>query len=153
MGFDIDIGAHVRRPSGAFHSDGRFDSRVAVVYVTPGLEPSVVEAMLDSEVPPRGLVVAAYGVGTATRVTRAFAPVVRRAIDAGTEVVIVTQRGGLIDLELYENSRALADAGAVPGGQMRIEAATVKMMQALARFPDHASRRRWLTSDVAGELR
>jgi L-asparaginase len=153
MGFDVDIGAHIRRPTGAFHSDGRFDSRVAVVYVTPGLEPSVVEAMLDADTPPRGLVVGAYGVGTVPRLTRALAPVVRRAYDGGTEVVVVTQRGGVIDLDLYENSRTLADAGAVPGGQMRIEAATVKLMQALARFTDHDSRRRWLTTDVAGELR
>ena len=49
---------------------------------------------------------AAYGVGTAPRLTRAIAPVVRRAIDNGTEVVVVTQRDGLIDLDLYENSRA-----------------------------------------------
>jgi L-asparaginase len=153
MGFDVDIGEHVRRPIGSFRAEGRFDSRVAVVYVTPGLEPSVVEAMLDSEIAPRGLVVAAYGVGTVPRITRALAPIIRRAIDAGTEIVVVTQRGGVIDLDLYENSRAVADAGAVPGGQMRIEAATVKLMQALARFPDHVSRRRWLTTDVAGELR
>jgi L-asparaginase len=153
MGFDVDIGAHVRRPSGPLRSDTRFDARVAVVYVTPGLEPSVVEAMLDSAAAPRGLVLAAYGVGTVPRVTRALAPVVRRAVDAGTEVVVVTQRGGVIDLDLYENSRALADAGAVAGGQMRIEAATVKLMQALARFDDHAARRRWLTTDIAGELR
>jgi len=152
MGFDVDIGAHVRRPAGPFRSDARFDARVAVVYVTPGLEPSAVEAMLDSAASPRGLVVAAYGVGTVPRVTRALGPVVRRAVDSGTEVVVVTQRGGVIDLDLYENSRALADAGAVAGGQMRIEAATVKLMQALARFDDRAARRRWLTTDVAGEL-
>jgi L-asparaginase len=152
MGFDVDIGAHVRRPVGPFRSDARFDRRVAVVYVTPGLEPSAVEAMLDSAVSPRGLVVAAYGVGTVPRVTRALGPVVRRAVDSGTEVVVVTQRGGVIDLDLYENSRALADAGAVAGGQMRIEAATVKLMQALARFDDRAARRRWLTTDIAGEL-
>jgi L-asparaginase len=152
MGFDVDIGAHVRRPTGPFRSDARFDARVAVVYVTPGLEPSAVEAMLDSAASPRGLVVAAYGVGTVPRVTRALGPVIRRAVDGGTEVVVVTQRGGVIDLDLYENSRALADAGAVAGGQMRIEAATVKLMQALARFDDRASRRLWLTTDVAGEL-
>ena len=153
MGFDVDIGEHVRRPSLPFRSDARFDSRVAVVYVTPGLEPSIVEAMLDARDAPRGLVLAAYGVGTVPRITRALAPVVRRAVDGGTEVVVVTQRGGLIDLDLYENSRTLADAGAMPGGAMRIDAATVKVMQALARFPDHAARRRWLTTDVAGELR
>jgi L-asparaginase len=153
MGFDVDIHAHVRRPTAPFRSDERFDSRVAVVYVTPGLEPAVVESMLDSKAAPRGLIFAAYGVGTVPRTTRALAPVVRRAVDGGTEVVVVTQRGGVVDLDLYENSRTLADAGAVPGGQMRIEAATVKLMQALARFADRAERRRWLTTDVAGELR
>ncbi|MET0593115.1 MAG: asparaginase domain-containing protein, partial [Polyangiaceae bacterium] len=127
MGFDIDIGEHVRRPAVPFRSDARFDSRVAVVYVTPGLEPSVVEAMLDAKDAPRGLVLAAYGVGTVPRIARALGPVVRRAVDGGTEVVVVTQRGGLIDLDLYENSRVLADAGATPGGAMRIDAATVKV--------------------------
>jgi L-asparaginase len=152
MGFDVDIGTHVRRPAHPLRSDGRFDSRVAVVYVTPGLEPAVVEAMLDSRVPPRGIVLAAFGVGTVPRTSRAVAPVVRRAVDGGTDVLVVTQRGGIVDLALYENSKALADAGALAGGQMRIEAATAKLMHALARFDDRAERRRWLTTDIAGEL-
>jgi L-asparaginase len=152
MGFDVDISAHLRRPRGAFACDPRFDSRVAVVYVTPGLEPSTVSAMLDSKAAPHGIVLAAFGVGTVPTHRRALAPVVRRAVDGGVEVVVVTQRGGIVDLGMYENSKALADAGAVPGGEMRIDAATAKLMHALAKFSDRAERRRWLTTNVAGEL-
>ena len=49
-------------------------------------------------------------------------------------------------------SRGVANAGAIPGGEMRIDAATAKLMHALARTEDRAERRRWLTTDVAGEL-
>jgi L-asparaginase len=152
MGFDVDISAHLRRPRGEFRCDPRFDSRVAVVYVTPGLEPATVQAMLDSPAAPRGIVLAAFGVGTVPNNHRALAPVVRRAVDGGVEVVVVTQRGGIVELGMYENSKALADAGAVPGGEMRIDAATAKLMHALAKFSDRAERRRWLMTDVAGEL-
>jgi len=152
MGFDVDIGAHLRRPRGDFRCDPRFDSRVAVVYVTPGLEPATVQAMLDSSAAPRGIVLAAFGVGTVPTKARALAPVVRRAVDGGVEVVVVTQRGGIVELGMYENSKGLADAGAIPGGEMRIDAATAKLMHALARTEDRAERRRWLTTDVAGEL-
>jgi L-asparaginase len=152
MGFDVDIGAHVRRPRGEFACDPRFDARVSVVYVTPGLEPATVQAMLDSPAAPRGLVLAAFGVGTVPTQSRALGPVVRRAVDDGVEVLVVTQRGGIVELGMYENSKGLADAGAIPGGEMRIEAATAKLMHALARTEDRAERRRWLITDVAGEM-
>src|SRR5262249_36204267 len=96
MGFDVNIGAHVRRPSGAFRCDPRFDSRVAVLYVTPGLEPATVAAILDSAAAPHGIVLAAFGVGTVPAQSRALAPVIRRAVDGGVDVVVVTQRGGIV---------------------------------------------------------
>ena len=151
MGVDVDVADHVRRPTAPFECDTRFDGRVAVVYVTPGLEPATVEAMLDSRAAPRGVVLAAFGVGTVPRLRRGLGEVVRRAVDAGVEVAVVNQRAGRVDLELYENSKVLADAGAVPGGEMTTEAATVKMMCALARFSDTAARRAFLMSDIAGE--
>lgn len=151
MGVDVDIAAHVRRPSVPFHCDGRFDSRVAVVYVTPGLEPGIVEAILESRSAPRGLVLAAFGVGTVPTRMRALAPVIRRAVEGGVEVLVVNQRAGRVDLGLYENSLALRDAGAIPGGETRTEAAVAKLMCALARFDDRAARRAWLLQDVAGE--
>jgi L-asparaginase len=149
FGVDLAIGRHVRRPTGAFACDPTFDSRVAVVHVAPGLEPKWVERMLDGDV--RGVVVAAYGVGTVPTQERNLAPVLAAAAGRGVEVLVVTQHGGLVDLSMYRNSKALADLGAVSGGKMRVEAAVPKLMHALAAFPDRAERRAWLASDVAGE--
>ncbi|HKA90697.1 MAG TPA: asparaginase domain-containing protein [Haliangiales bacterium] len=151
LGLDVDVGAHVRRPAVPFRCDPRFDDRVAVVYVTPGLDPAWIEGLLAAPAPPRGIVLAALGVGTVPSGTRPLAPVVRAAVDTGVDVVVVTQRGGTVELALYENSRVLADAGAISGGAMRIEAAVPKLMHALAAFDDRAERRRWLETDAAGE--
>jgi len=151
LGLDVDIGAQVRRPDRPFACDPRFDPRVAVAYVVPGLDPAWVESMLDAPAAPRGIVLAALGVGTIPMSARALAPAIRRAADAGVEVLVCTQRGGPIDLSLYPNSRVLLDAGAISGGAMRIEAAVPKLMHALAVFDDRGERRRWLETDVAGE--
>jgi L-asparaginase len=150
FGFDIEVGRHVRRPTEAFACDPRFDARVAVFPVTPGLDPRILDHLVDGG-ELRGLVLAAYGVGTVPTRERAIAPVIRRAVDAGIDVVVVTQHGGIVDLGMYRNSKALADAGAIAGGKMRIEAAVPKLMHALARFPDRAARRTWLEGDAAGE--
>src|SRR5262245_42181405 len=151
LGLDVDIGAQVRRPDRPFSCDPRFDPRVAVVYVTPGLDPAWVEAMVAAPAAPRGIVLAALGVGTIPMSARALAPAIRRAVDAGIEVLVCTQRGGPVDLMLYPNSRVLLDAGATSGGAMRIEAAVPKLMHALAAFDDPGERRLWLATDVAGE--
>lgn len=93
----------------------------------------------------------AFGVGTVPTALRPVPPAVRRLVDRGVDVVVVTQHGGMIDLGVYANSKALRDAGAISGGKMRMEAALPKLMHALARFEDPTQRREWLQSDVAGE--
>lgn len=150
LGFDVDIARHVRVPSGPFTCDPRFDPRVMVVHVAPGLEPELLERLLDDP-RLRGVVLVAFGVGTVPGRLRAVAPVIQHAIDRGIDVVVVTHWGGIVDLGLYKNSLALQDAGAVGGGKMRIEAAVAKLMHALATVPDRDARRRYLERDVAGE--
>lgn len=150
LGVDIDVGAHVRRPDGPFVCDARFDPHVAVLHVTPGLDPRVLQALLGVE-GLRGLVLVAFGVGTVPTEHRPLAPVLREAVDRGIEVVVVTQWGGVVDLGMYRNSLDLRDAGAIAGGKMRVEAAVAKLMHALATRPDRASRRAYLERDVAGE--
>src|SRR5262249_18662591 len=54
LGLDVDVGAHVRRPAVPFRCDPRFDDRVAVVYVTPGLDPAWIEGLLAAPAPRRG---------------------------------------------------------------------------------------------------
>jgi L-asparaginase len=151
LGFDIDVSRHVLRSSVPFACDPRFDPRVTVVHVTPGLDSDLLARMIDGT-DLRGLVLAAFGVGTVPTRNRPLAPVIRDAVDRGIDVVVVTQWGGIVDLGLYKNSLVLQEAGAIGGGKMRIEAAVAKLMHALAVFPDDRdARRAYLERDVVGE--
>jgi L-asparaginase len=99
----------------------------------------------------RGVVLVAFGVGTLPTVPVSLAAPIRRIIDAGVEVLVITDCVGGVDLSLYHNSRALADAGAVSGGHMRLEAAIPKLMHALAAYKTPQERRAYLSWNVAGE--
>ena len=149
FGFDIEVG-HIRRPTRPFSCDNRFEPRVAVLHLTPGLDPRMVERMVDGG-GLRGLVFAAYGVGTIPTRDKAFGQAIRWAVDSGIEVLVVTQHGGIVDLGMYRNSQILEAAGAITGGKMLVEAAIPKLMHALACFPDRSERRAYLERDVAGE--
>jgi len=151
LGVDIDLGDHIRRPSQPFRCDPRFDDRVMVVHVTPGLSPPLLRRILDPDV-LHGVVLAAFGVGTVPRETRSLAPVIADAVDAGIDVVVVTQSLGEVSLGLYQNSIPLQRAGAVPGGPMTVEAAVTKLMHALAVYDDAGDRSRYIRWNVAGEM-
>lgn len=149
LGVDIDLGASVRPVVAEFSCDARFDDRVAVLQTWPGLDPAILTAIADTGI--RGLVLAAYGIGTVPTSNRPIAPAVREIVDRGVDVLVVTQSAGTVDLEMYKNSLPLAAAGAVEGGRMRVEAAVAKLSHALATTTDRAARARYLKSDVAGE--
>lgn len=138
-----------------FAVDARFDPRVAVAFVTPGMDPRTVERLGagDAEAGARGVVLAAFGVGNVPSRVRSVAAAVERLVAGGVTVLVVTQaHAGAVDLGLYANGVGLREAGALSGGDMGIEAAVTKLMHALARFPeDAAARAEYLLADVAGE--
>jgi len=151
MGIDVDMSRLIRQPARPFASHPVFDPRVDVVYMTPGMRPDAV--LRRTEDPAlRGLILAAFGVGTVPSQVRAIAPQLGAAVERGLEVIVVTQRGGKVDLMAYESSAGLAAAGCLAGGTMHVEAAVPKLMHALARFDDRAARHGYLLRDVAGEI-
>ncbi len=150
LGVDIHLTNNVRRSTESFACDARFDNEVAVLRTWPGMNPILIDGFVDAGI--RGIVLAAYGVGTTPTHGRPLAPAVARAVDAGVDVFVVTQSNGHIDLRMYQNSLPLAAAGAMAGGQIRIEAAVAKLSHALATRPDAAVRRAYLERDVVGEM-
>jgi L-asparaginase len=152
LGLDVEIAPHVRKPSRPFHVDARFDPRVAVAQVVPGMDPSLLRRMAGDGA-LRGLVLAAFGVGNVPMRVQPLAGEIARLVEEGVTVLVVTQaRAGAVDLSLYANGVALAEAGAIGGADLSTEAALVKLMCSIARWPDDArARRAYLSQDVAGE--
>jgi L-asparaginase len=155
LGLDVELGTHVRQPTVPFSVTAMFDARVAVCYVTPGMEPRMLERLgTDAgEGGARGIVLAAFGVGNVPMRVNSVAAAVKRLVDAGVTLLVCTQaHAGAVDLSLYANGVALREAGALSGGDMGLEAAVAKLMHALARHPDDRdARARYLLANVAGE--
>ena len=151
LGLDVEILPHVRRPTGPFRVHAQFDPRVAVCHLVPGMSPTRLTALVADQL--RGVVLSAFGVGNVPERVRSWAAEVKRVVDAGVTVLVVTQaRAGAVDLGLYANGAGLAEAGAISGGDLGLEAAVTKLMHALALWPgDAAERRAYLLRDVAGE--
>lgn len=157
LGVDITLGKHIRHPMVPFRCAANFNANVIVLHVTPGISSDVLmrliekhEARVDAALD--GIVLLPFGVGTVPCQTCPIAPFVRRAVDSGIDVLVANASTGKIDLPLYENSQVLLDAGAIPGGEMRMEAALVKLMHACATYADRQERHEYLRWNVAGEL-
>lgn len=152
LGVDVEMGAHIRRPAAPFRCSPGFDDRVLAVQLTPGLSPAVLAHAINAESGVRGVVLSAFGAGTIPSRDPALGDVLARAHDDGVEVLVITSSTGPVNLHMYKNSKPLLEAGVIPGGQMRIEAAVTKLMHALANYDNRNARRRYLEWNVAGEL-
>lgn len=157
LGVDITLGKHIRHPMVPFRCSPSFDANVMTIHVTPGLSSDILMRLIDKNQEDNaqalnGIVLLPFGVGTVPCLEHPIAPFVRKAVDQGIDVLVANASTGKIDLPLYENSQVLLDAGAISGGEMRIEAALVKLMHACATYSDKDIRHEYLRWNVAGEL-
>ena len=151
MGVDVAIDESRLQSRGDYIFRSAFDASVIVVHVAPGMHAELFTGLLEANEELRGLVLAAYGLGTVPTNGPDVATMVRRVVDDGVDVLAVTQSAGRVDLSRYENSRALRDVGAISGGGMTLEAGVTKLMHGLAHFPDRDNRRAYLMSNIVGE--
>lgn len=151
LGLGVAVAPHVREPGELGPLDVRLESRVLAVRVFPGMDPRLVRGALRVGV--RGLVLEAYGTGNLPYLDDAsLIPVLEEAATRAIPVVIVSQcMRGHVDLRRYEGGAAAAEAGAIDGGDMTVEAAIAKLMVALGRHARLDEVRRHLLADVAGE--
>ncbi len=100
--------------------------RTGLVKVSPGLSAAQLVAALEEC--PTGIVLECYGSGTAPAVSGGLLGPIRTATARGTVVLAVTQcEDGPVVLDRYAVGSALADAGAIGGGDMTSEAALGKL--------------------------
>lgn len=152
LGVDVHPSADIRRPVMPFRCDPRFDERILIVHIFPGMKPELLRHLLTPTDEIQGVVLVAFGLGTIPTHTRDLAPALRALTDAKIPLLVITQSTGSVALGRYQNSLELLDMGAISGGAMQLEAATTKLMHALAISADLQQRRRYLEWNVAGEL-
>ena len=114
------------------------DDRVAVLKLTPGLDPAIFSALMPAY---HALVLEIYGLGGIPDYGAgelSFKRAIFDWVDSGRAVVLTTQvpEEGL-DLGVYEVGRAYAEhPGILRGGDMTTEAIVAKMMWALTQAGD-----------------
>lgn len=152
VGLDVDLHPSLlRRPTTPFAHVPGFDPAVAYLHVWPGAPADVVAHTVDAGA--RVIVVGAYGTGNVPGGVAGWPGAIRRAVDSGVTVLLLSQCGhGGARPDLYEGGRAALEAGAVPGHDMTVEAALVKAMHLLAQGLRGTPLETALGRDLAGEL-
>ncbi len=122
------------------------EKRCIVLQYFPGMDPEVFE---DVILKSKGVVIAGSGLG---HVNEDMIPLIKKACDAGTIVVITSQcLGGTTNLNLYNNGRNMLAAGAISVGDMLPETAYVKLMWVLANSKTKDEAEKMMMSSLVGE--
>lgn len=129
----------------------KLDSNIAVLKIFPGIQPSVVNAMLN--IPGlKALVLESFGSGNAPN-QRWFIDALKNAVERGLIIVNVTQcLAGSVEMERYETGIELMKSGMISGYDSTTEAAVTKLMFLLGSFDDRDLIKSSLNKSLRGEI-
>ena len=137
--------------SAPFQINTRFDTRVGILKLFPGIGRAVVRAVLETP-GLRGVILETFGAGNAPTEPW-FLEEIALAIGRGTVLFNVSQcDGGRVTQGYYQTSRFLGEVGVVSGGDITLEAAITKLMFCLGQNPDNEAVKALLVSPIAGEV-
>ncbi len=99
---------------------------IGVLKVFPGIQFGLFESIITDKL--SGIVLETFGAGNIPSSGGELIPIIKRAFDGGTVVVVCSQcPSGTVSLGAYETSSQLKNAGAVSGIDMTCEAAVTKL--------------------------
>lgn len=126
-------------------------AEVAAFRIFPGLSMDIFRHVLQR--PLKGIVLETYGDGNGPTASPDFVEAIKRANDRGMVILGCTQciHGGMTQ-ESYATGTALTQAGVIPGRDMTIEAALVKMLFLFSQELSVDQIKQQLRQNLVGEL-
>lgn len=124
---------------------------IGVLKVFPGIQFELFDSIMTEKL--RGIVIETFGAGNIPGDGRALLPIIRKAEQNGTVLVVCSQcPQGAVSLGAYETSSALARAGAVSGQDLTTEAAVAKLYYLFSQGLDRDGVKRAMEKNLRGEL-
>lgn len=128
-----------------------FDERIISLCLFPGFSPHILATIIEQKL-YRGIIIRGFGPGNINTENGTLDMIAQATANNIPVVIVCSCPGGTTSLEIYETGQKTIDAGAISAGEMTIEAATVKLMWALAQANDLATIRTIMRTNVAGEI-
>jgi glutamyl-tRNA(Gln) amidotransferase subunit D len=136
-----------KRGVGDVNLNDRFETRVAIVKVHPGMSRNLMDYYVENY---KGIVIEGTGLG---HLPEDLFPSIEKASKRQIPIVMTTQTiYGRVDMKVYSTGRHLLELGVIPGGDMLPETAWIKLMHALGQTGDEGEIRKIMESNLAGEL-
>ena len=124
---------------------------IGIIKVFPGIQFELFEEIMSESL--RGIVLETFGAGNIPGSADAILPIVRKARENGTVLVICSQcLKGAVTLGAYETSAALKEAGAVCAYDMTTEAAVAKLYYLFSCGYDAETVKQKMEINIAGEI-
>lgn len=143
----------IRRPdlSRPMRPHYRYDSNIVVLTLFPGIKENIVNSMLNFP-ELRAVVLKTYGSGNAPQKPWLI-NMLKEATNRGVIIVNITQcPNGIVQMKRYETGLQLLEAGVISGYDSTPESAIAKLMFLLGHGLNNEEVRRFMNSDLAGEI-
>jgi len=136
------------KQEGKVRVDAKFEPKVALVKVFPGVQSKTIDSLLSAGY--KGIVLEGTGLG---HTPESLFPSIKRAIKRGVAVVMTSQCiWGRVDMKVYSTGRDLLRLGVIPGEDMLPETAYVKLMWLLPKASDLNELKKLMLTNIAGEI-
>jgi len=139
---------HPRSDPADFILDTKIDTRVGMLYSYPGMNPDILDSMIDKGY--HGIVIIGTGLGHVG--TDMFPPLERCHQEEIPVVLIVEPLFGYIHLRVYETGRDMLARGVIEGGNMLPSAAYTKLIWVLGHTRNIDEVKHLMQTNIAGEI-
>lgn len=138
-------------PTGPFKVQELKKIPIGIIKVFPGIQFELFEEIMSESL--KGIVLETFGAGNIPGSADAILPIVKKASENGTVLVICSQcLKGSVSLGTYETSAALKNAGAVCAYDMTTEAAVAKLYYLFSCGYDAETVKQMMEQNLRGEL-